>query len=640
MARLAQTIGTLERFADPAIDEAAAAALPTAGPQAAPLLAEMLLRRGGEAGLIGLVVCFHVLGAEWQARVLERIDDLFGALREAASRRDTTGPGNTIEIIRRTRAARLAYLLSDPLQHGSADLKQDAADCLLELAIWCCSDRPSGSERACDGRTAMFVQAVVERAIQSYDRHRQPVTLLALGALAPRAMGATWQRLSQPRRMAGEALRALLKDARDPGLCRAMPGMLAESGLAASALAGLARAVEGPRLAAVLAGAHVARHGPASAALRSAEQVAAAMPATEDLIAAAAHLAVALPAWMAAVPLLPSIEIGHLVGLSRHGDRMARLAALRRLTTLARPGDGGSSSGTAADANAAISRFCLDPESLLARIALRHLVRVGWPDLPRLLPRLVNSNDQPLRDLAARYLARVGFERLWVAWPRLDRVRRLAAGSALIKVDREFHCQLARRLSRQDRDVCVRALSIVCELNQGPPFEAALLALAGSTDSVVASAAARALGTVDSEAVVAALQRLLLHEDERVRANAIEALEQLKALRDVGQVSRIAERDANRPRANAIHAMLDMRFAEGLAALSDMLKDERPDHRASALWLVRSAGLLELTTKVAEMAVSDPHETIRGRADQVVRSLIELMRKSPETDGATGSVGA
>ena len=65
------------------------------------------------------------------------------------------------------------------------------------------------------------------------------------------------------------------------------------------------------------------------------------------------------------------------------------------------------SAGPAAGAaNEAIVPFCHDSTASYARIALRHLIRAGWPGMARLLLQLMNSPHEDVRRLAGGHLDR------------------------------------------------------------------------------------------------------------------------------------------------------------------------------------------------------------------------------------------
>src|SRR5690606_13404648 len=118
------------------------------------------------------------------------------------------------------------------------------------------------------------------------------------------------------------------------------------------------------------------------------------------------------------------------------------------------------------------------------------------------------------------------------------------------------------------------------------------------------------------------------HADARVRANAVEALQQLESVEQAEDRLRdMAQADHNRPRANAIGALLEMQAGDALAALNRMLIDERPEQRVSALWLVKSMGVMEVARQIAELALRDADPDVRGRARDVAAQLLQKARE-------------
>ncbi len=62
----------------------------------------------------------------------------------------------------------------------------------------------------------------------------------------------------------------------------------------------------------------------------------------------------------------------------------------------------------------------------------------------------------------------------------------------------------------------------------------------------------------------------------------------------------------NRERANAIKAMGKMKMENAVAQLLGMLRDQRPEHRVSAMWVLRQIGWWKLLNEVGRIAKQDP----------------------------------
>lgn len=627
MGLLSQILSKLQPLDTPSVDKALAAALPTAGPSQSAQIARTLLDRNLEEGKLGLVRHFHRLPQQCQQAIIDNIDRFYGAMRQACQLRPSEAPRNVTQIIELSGCTRLAYLIGDQLVHGPSRQREAAADCLLRLAQRQRAPGDVGGSSSVDAESAGFLQATIEHAIGTYDSHRQVQLLYALAALTPKPMPMATQQLSMNRCRAMLELGELLRRADDENICRAMLAWIDHPTISEHVLAGLDHAVAGRRLEFVLENGHLLADGRVQRALRAIAKPDALAPSVESAMRMQSRTLRLLPRWICTLPLEPNQSIHHLASLKRLSDRSARLGALRGLMALAR-------GQAATSANRAICEFCDDADLTIARIALRHLIRVQLPNLARLLLRLVSSDHEQIQQIATARMVTLGFDRLWSSWPLLSSDQRLCAGRGMIKLDAEFHARLGRKLARPDQSSRVRALAIIHGLNQGNFFEQPLLTLAQSQDVRIASAAVRALGTAATEQSVFTLGQSLRHPNSRVRANAIEALQQLGAELQPRMLFEMARHDENRPRANAIGAMLALRDEAAITTLRDMLGDARPNHRTSALWLVESLGVVELAPQVGELSITDRDHRVRDRAGNVIAYLLDAMRR-PQADSTS-----
>ena len=162
------------------------------------------------------------------------------------------------------------------------------------------------------------------------------------------------------------------------------------------------------------------------------------------------------------------------------------------------------------------------------------------------------------------------------------------------------------------------------------------------TEPSARASATLLLGRIDGiadaavgERIFRALADLLVDDDDRVRANAIEAMSRLRAA-DL-RLDRFAGDDQPRIRANAVlHACRhDGPKDHGTLAdsamlqLDAMLHDDRPEHRVSALWVARQIRPVEMATQIAGMAQDDPDPIVRSRARRCAGRLLSAME--PQT---------
>jgi hypothetical protein len=646
MALMHEIYQRVRAMPEPWVVASLVAALPTSDPVATHLIALLLLERHDPKAGQALIDHYQQFPADVQAMVAARINHFEANLRTAITQPKETAAFNAVQIIRRAGAPQMAHLLLHPLEVQDTpgqepavppELRRDAAECLATLCR-----QALAPETLIDPLQFQHLQTVVDEALSRYRAHNEPAVMQAWAMLTSAPALAMSKAFADPHHTSTLRMRDLVADPQTPVLRRALLSCLRVPTLAAASLRGLHRCAQVGQLPDALRDWHLLLLPRNQQALRRLPSMAdprwidpSIVPSLEP------RQAMGLIHWVIALDLPPRQLVSHLTDMAGSTDAAVRLAALRQLIELsdrcnASSGAGAATGSVASSASqevpgmwAAAQRFALDPSPLIARLAVRFLIRTGGPSLPRLLLAMVNSPHALVRELAVECLAPLGFGRLWQAWPRLNEPQRLSAGRALIKIDPHFHRLLSEKLAQRDRPTRLRALSIVEQLNQAPFFELALILLAQENDERVASAAVRALGMVQSPAAVAAVEKALEHHDGRVRANAVEALNQHDLARHTDRLMQMAMSDENRPRANAINALMQMRTADALTALGRMLSDERPEHRTSALWLVQTLGLLEVARQVAEMSLADPDPTVKTRADVVVHQLIQTATPRP-----------
>ena len=607
-----------------------AAALPTADPAAADLIAHTLLLRRHTEGGLGLLSNFQRLTPGIRAAVVDDVDELYSPIRKACSHGRPETRRNAITVIEQGQAARLAYLVAEQLRHGPTENVDSAGGCLLSLARTASRYCQRGQDLVFDAASSRFVVSAVGDAAESYGRHHNMDVLSALCELAPRFEPRILEALRDVSHATVEPLRTVLCRPHRPAVRRALLALLSMRTMTGPALAGIRYAAQEGGLAHVLETAHLATTPPNRAVLARITLADTLIPRPGQRESGyTPKQSLGLVFWIDALPIERHLRIREFADLARINDLQTRLASLRRLITEA---DGPE----AARANDAIAGYSVDGDPRVARIALRHLIRARWPELNRLLFHLVNTAHPDIQELCRLHVAPVAFERLWDTWPKLDFARQLEAGRALLKLDPAFHKKLSDRLASKDRTTRLQAISIIRGLNQSEFFEQPLQTLAEDDDVRVSSAAVRALGGAGSEASMSLLQSSLAHQNGRVRANAVEALHQMEASQHVRTLMDMAEvDDSPRPRANAIGALMHMHAEDALGSLSRMLTDHRETHRVSALWLVDHMGLVEMARHVAELAVSDDSDAVRRQANKVIHHLIRALNSARESLSTT-----
>lgn len=604
------------------IDQALSAALPYASQEEIADLGSAMLHRAKANGVESLINEFHRLPHALQQNLVERADQFAISIRRSAGQSHAAA-ANALSIIEQAGSARLAYLATSLCRHSAPDINARAGRCAIALTRRAVTGQAGDQLPHLDATSATYLIEAIEQAVVLYNRHEHPALLTALLWLYPRPLPEAKAVLANPDHAAIQPLKQIITKAEDTATRRALFLLIAHHPLAASCRQALAFINTQSRLAEPLEMGHCLALPNTRQAFKRIANPQTHWPDAQQIQQMPNQARRWLPHYLDVIALHdPQEQIIRLTALASKTDKATRLAVLRRLLVLATPAtpEDQPAADNAKDTLALLTR---DPVPAIARTALWHLIQTEYVGLPRILADLVNSRHTSIRQVAAKQLAPLGFDRFWKSWPKLDPKRRLAAGRALIKIDTNFHRHLGTRLASRDPDTRIRALVIIAALNQGSFFEYAVLELCTSHNERIVASAVKALAGCTSTAAQQALQLALEHEDTRIRANAIEAISHTQAANNLDKLLDLAQDREQRPRANAIKALLELRAKDALPSLTRMLGDSRAQHRISALWLVDELGILQLARLIAEMSIHDDDEQVKQRASRVIQHLIE-----------------
>lgn len=138
-------------------------------------------------------------------------------------------------------------------------------------------------------------------------------------------------------------------------------------------------------------------------------------------------------------------------------------------------------------------------------------------------------------------------------------------------------------------------------------------------DKIVSKAIKVYSGFADPYAVVAISKGLLRREDSRVRANTIEAIEKAGVLAKDLLKDYLSDIN-NRVRANAAKAIARSDPEAAITTLKNMLKEENPLMKASALWALGELRLPEHSPLVVSFA-DHPDEIVRRNAHRALEKI-------------------
>jgi HEAT repeat protein len=291
--------------------------------------------------------------------------------------------------------------------------------------------------------------------------------------------------------------------------------------------------------------------------------------------------------------------------------RLLRIAARRRKGT----------------STALLQQFLTDPDERLVRMAAREIVRRRPAEMENLLLQLMTTAGDSVRRVISRAIGQAGFEHFWMRYDRLPRATRRQAGKAMLKILPDAVARLHRRLATGPADQRLKAMQMTAELELAEQFRQTLVELCSDPNPKLRSKAVVLVGQLPNAAPDTLVERLLNDGDSRVRANAIEVLEAKKNTAFLPVLAQRARAASSRERANAIKALNSMKVGAAANQLGLMLKDDRPDHRISALWTLRHVGWWNLLSEVGRIAREDSNVKVKRYALAVLRNVAELARQ-------------
>ncbi|MEM1329288.1 MAG: HEAT repeat domain-containing protein [Planctomycetota bacterium] len=546
-----------------------------------------------------------------------------GAIEPVAVDPDPNARAGLLTLVRACGDRSLAWVVVGLLDDEIPEVAERAEKALLGLA----RDAAGTKARDHDLETALT------DAARRFEAHRRRGAILAGLALLDVDPGAEKLRsmLTGPEGAAAKAARGVLRHAPGATTRRLAWKLLTEPSWQAAAVDRLSRAERGGEHEAVLELTHLGLHPARREALRTvASKAAQHRPATSVTLPD--------PLRLHELPITSRRQLPRLIGLSRAPLQSARpvteelLAdddALTRLSTL----------GVVRDRD--LPDFTFDEDAAVARsAALRWSgvtdrsgpkTREGDAARSRLYGILRRSPHESVRTLAHQETERRN--------PLLGSgpAGRVAALAKLRDDRAAFLSEVRTALVSAASDERERVARLAGAIGVAHAVERELLILLQGDDARAAATAASALATVSGARVSERLEGVLDHEDQRVRANAVESLGTRGSVPD--SIAELKLDGHHRVRANAIQASLGRRRTgapafpqDAVGALLTMLGDHRPMHRLAALWLSERAATgtgrarlgeawSELTGSVARLAVGETDAAVRDRARRCARRL-------------------
>lgn len=320
--------------------------------------------------------------------------------------------------------------------------------------------------------------------------------------------------------------------------------------------------------------------------------------------------------WIVASGLPDNQQDERLIAIlkSVNADPLARLHILRVAAT--RP---------LLTSTALLKAMLDDEDERFVRIAARELIRRRPPEYENALLQRMTRGTESVRRLIGRAVGQVGFNTFWNRFDTMTPAARGPAGKVMLKLVPDAAVRISRHLNGSPEER-VRAMQILDELGLADQFREPIERLCVNPNAKVRSKAAALLASHDAPDS-GILDRMLDDADARVRANAIEVVEKKQSTTHVGLLDARTRSPSGRERANAIKAMHGMGIAAATGHLHEMMQDQRSEHRISALWAIRQAGLWTLLRDVGAMAQGDENLRVRRYAVALLKGVVEQMHR-------------
>ena len=280
-----------------------------------------------------------------------------------------------------------------------------------------------------------------------------------------------------------------------------------------------------------------------------------------------------------------------------------------------------------------LKQLLTDPDERIARMAAREIIRRKPADFENVLLKLMTTVPDSVRTIIGRAIGQAGFDSFWQRFDQLEKSTRRQAGKAMLKLLPDGIGRLQRRAMAGPVDDRVKAMQIMQELGVAETVQETLMQLCDDANPRVRSKAVTVLGDVPAAPNNALIDRLLNDSDARVRANTVEVLEARQDAQFVPVLAQRAHAATGRERANAIKAMHRMKVSTAGSQLMNMLRDDRPEHRISALWALRQIGWWQLLNEVGKLAKDDQNLRVRRYALGVLKTVADLLRDQSKAAG-------
>jgi HEAT repeat protein len=594
-----------------------------------------LLRRKTLKGMAGVIALYNALPNPIQLTVLHNVGQFHHSLRDCARGRNPEAAVAAMKLIAQGHQGKLAYVLLEGLHGNLEAVSRGACEALVALSRWAATETrrlqtqltpaASSTEATQIYQHLMEDRPEIEHAIaRAMDVHRGkfgPDLLRAALLLADSPLSKTLAILQTQKHGGQTAMVRRLQQPPDSEHAEAFLLGASHGGLRSHFGVVFSHIAEPPVLDALLRRTHWLKDQQLQLCMH---QVSRGIWWSEadldrDLARRDDEDASRVAEWIAASGVHDVVQDERILKVrSLLGGYLPGRLRLLRLA-MRRP---------RASSVGLLRSFLADPDERLARLAAREIVRRRPPDYENILIQAMASSPESVRRIIARSVGQVGFENFWERFDRMDKSTRRSAGRAMLKVLPDGMQRLERKLRAGSVEQRMKAVTMAQELGVADALANVLMQVCADANPKLRSKAVGLLAEVQTVTPDAVLEKALNDVDPRVRANAVEVLENKHRVDFVPLLTKRARSSNSRERANAIKAMHRMRVETASSQLVNMMQDERPDHRISALWAMKQIGFWQMLREVAGLAKDDPNMRVRRYAAAILKSLADIVKEN------------
>jgi len=530
-----------------------------------------------------------------------RFDALSPGLRALLQSGEFENRAAAIAAIVSAQDYKSAYLLAEAMSSTCARTRQRAADAIRnlteELLAW--RERGILSDQCADfSNCAERLGSVLQSVIKTWEAHLHTGALEAALWMMESVENVLFEKLDHLPNRIGHALETILSGPTDPRMAGFVLRALSHPHLKAAAMKAVARAHDA-RFLHALAGESWVLADPQSERGLQAVQFSSAM---EHNVSTMEELNPQILAGMARLLWVGGASRdrtpSRFNAIDQQGKDAWKRALLWRLVADETP--------QSTQALALIASRAGDSRSqIAARECRRRQAREGVAMLQRSAVR-----QSPLS---------VALERFIEEQDRLAPGDRMELASQLKALGPEVVALLERKLDSPQPGERSAAIRAVRSLGCLPQILSHIHRCVHDADPLVRGAALEALREDESPTTMRLLREALHDPDPRVQATAIEVLERHGGPQAVQPIRSKLQSTHHRVRANAIKALWSVELNKATQELEKMLRDDAPEHRLSALWVVERLRAGPIVDRVAAMSRSDSDSRVRSRAKRVVQ---------------------